>query len=345
MKKRKSPGILLAAAVVLMAAGCGNNGAKETAATETSGTETTAPETASAEVKETETTEAEATDTEADDTKAAANEAGASDEKEWHEVEINGQKFMTDGYLVQEPDCDIDITQAKFSDFGDYFGEEYPVTTESYKLMEGTDYEMEVVHISSETPGPVVYIVGGVHGDERAGWFTGSLMKKATISSGELYVLAPANAKGARELERYVDGEDMNRAFPGKEDGTPAEQTAAAIYGDIRDKQPEFLFDLHEAIIYTEGRDFLGSTLIFTDLSKMEDLFFDLLFATQDGTICSQPFNYNGPGPAGSINSVVTTELGIPTVTVETFRGFQIENRVADQLAIVEFVLQYKGMR
>lgn len=264
---------------------------------------------------------------------------------EWYEVEINGDTFLTNGYLVQEPECTIDIESAVFSDFGDHFTEEYPVTVDTYRLLEGSEYEMEVYHIASENPGETVYIVGGVHGDERAGWFAGELLRNATISGGELYVLAPANAKGARDLTRYVDEDDMNRCFPGNPDGTPGERAAVAIYSDIEEKNPDFLFDLHEAIVYTEGRDFLGSSLIFTDLDKMGDMFFDLLFATQDGDICSGPFGYNGPGPVGSINNTVTTNLGIPTITVETFRGFEIQKRVSDQLDIVEYVLAYKGMR
>ena len=76
----------------------------------------------------------------------------------------------------------------------------------------------------------------------------------------------------------------------------------------------------------------------------MEDLFFDLLFDTQDGKVTSRPFNVNGPGPAGSMNRTVAEELGIPAITVETFRGFPMERRVSDQLKIVAYVLRYKGM-
>lgn len=303
-------------------------------------TETTAAANPEGIKQETET--AQSPETEAG---AAGTSEAAADDAEWYEVEINGDTFLTDGYLVQEPECTIDIESADFSDFGEHFTEEFPVTVDTYKLMEGTEYEMGVYHIAAENPGETVYVVAGVHGDERAGWFAGKLLRNATISSGELYVLAPANAKGAKELKRYVDEDDMNRCFPGNADGTPGERVAAAIYGDIEEKNPDFLFDLHEAIIYTEGRDFLGSSLIFTDLEKMGDMFFDLLFATQDGEICSGPFGYNGPGPIGSINNTVTTNLGIPTITVETFRGFEIQKRVSDQLDIVEYVLSYKGMR
>ena len=76
----------------------------------------------------------------------------------------------------------------------------------------------------------------------------------------------------------------------------------------------------------------------------MEDLFFDLLFATQEGEVTSCPFGYNGPGPWGSMNRTVTDQLKIPAITVETFRGFPMERRVSDQLKVVAYVLRYKGM-
>jgi hypothetical protein len=48
----------------------------------------------------------------------------------------------------------------------------------------------------------------------------------------------------------------------------------------------------------------------------------DLLGATQNGEICSQAFDYFGPGPDGSINLAVTEQLTIPVITVgETYLG------------------------
>ena len=139
--------------------------------------------------------------------------------------------------------------------------------------------------------------------------------------------------------------QDLNRSFPGDPSGNEAERLADAIFSDIADKKPSIVLDLHEAIVLTQDRDFLGSTYIFTDLAGMEDLFFDLLAATGDGDICHNEFGFNGPGPEGSINATVTRSLRIPVITVETFRGFSIERRVYDQLDTVQFVLEYLGMR
>jgi predicted deacylase len=139
--------------------------------------------------------------------------------------------------------------------------------------------------------------------------------------------------------------QDLNRSFPGDPDGDEAQQLADAIFSDIRLRKPDIVLDLHEAIVMSQSRDFLGSTYIFTDLAGMEDLFFDLLFATQDGTICHNEFGYTGPGPDGSVNAEVTKRLHIPVITVETFRGFDIVRRVQDQLDTIGFVLDYYGMR
>ena len=264
-------------------------------------------------------------------------------DEQWQTVTIDGVEMLWDGYRVQEPESSIDIDTMSFSDFGDdLFTEQYPVKVETYTLAAGELTEAEVYHITAEQPGKTVYIVAGVHGDEIAAWYAGKLLRSATICSGELYVLAPANTNGARNVSRYVtDKQDLNRSFPGDANGTEAERFAAALFEDIGDKQPDLLLDLHEAIVYTEGRDFLGSTLIFTKLDGMEEMFFDLLFATQDGTICSNEFGYTGPGPEGSINATVTNELGIPSITVETFRGFPVERRVGDQIDVVQYVMQY----
>ena len=263
-------------------------------------------------------------------------------------VLINGSVFWVKDNRAIEPECLFNIQNMHPADFGASFSDNYPVVRESYLLCAGEAAETEVVHIHSENPGPAVYVVAGTHGDERAGWYAGLMLREVTVSCGDLYVLSIANVQGARAGRRYVTGsEDLNRSYPGSSD-SQAGRLAAAIFSDIREKAPEIVLDLHEAIVVQSGRDFLGSTLIFTNLSVTEefgDLFFDLRDATCDGEICFEPFGYNGPGPAGSLNNTVTTMLGIPVITVETFRGYPMEHRVEEHLEIAEYILLWKGMR
>lgn len=250
--------------------------------------------------------------------------------------------------VVIDPPYDFDPAEMIPSDFGDYFVDcDYPTTVSTYKIGEGTDIENEVTVLQGAEEGPAIYIVAGVHGDEIAGWMTGNLLKKVGIKAGTVYILSPANKWGAEAdpRTRYVtEDQDLNRSFPGDPNGNMAERIADSIFQDIKRVDPVFLFDLHEARSNAENRDFLGSSLIYTDLTEMSDMYLDMLMATESGELCSERFNFYGPGPVGSINNTVTTQLGIPTITVETYRGYELERRIGDQLDIVEYVLTYYGL-
>lgn len=263
-------------------------------------------------------------------------------------VVVAGEKvaWNSDWNMAIEPDSSLDIFDMKFSDFGDFFEEEYSVEVSSYIIAQGSAAETTVWHIHSENEGPTIYISGGIHGDERAAWYAGVLMKDCTISCGDLYVLSQANIIGANKVSRRVSGtDDPNRFFPGDPNGTLTQVLDYAIFSDIQDKNPDLVLDLHEAIVVSKSREFLGSTYIFTTLEDIDMLIFDLLAATEDGDICHNAFSATGPGPAGSLNSTVSNVLGIPVITVETFRGFDIYRRVYDQLDTIQFILEYYGMR
>lgn len=247
--------------------------------------------------------------------------------------------------MMVDPPYDFDPKEMLPGDFGEFFTEHYDVARSEQKIMEGTPYETTMTVIESAQPGPTVFVVAGVHGDEAAAWNAGYLLQKAEIKTGKLYVIAPGNALGAKNLTRYVvDKLDLNRSFPGNPNGNPAEQIADAILSQIKEAQPVMLLDLHEARNSSLSRDYLGSSLIYTELDGMEDFFFDMMIATQMGDICSEPFAIHSPGPVGSINRTVTCELSIPSITVETFRGYPMERRISDQLDIVQYALRYYGM-
>ncbi|MDF3004225.1 MAG: Succinylglutamate desuccinylase/aspartoacylase [Oscillospiraceae bacterium] len=245
-----------------------------------------------------------------------------------------------------DPPYNIDFAHTFPEAFAECFSNDYEVTRTSYLIGRGTEFENEVTVISSKEKGASFYIVAGVHGDEEAAWRAGELLKKVKIKAGTLYILAPANRQGAtaNPLSRYVTGYlDLNRNFPGNEHGNLAQMMAHSIYEDIKRVDPTFVLDLHEARPEEETRDFLGSSLIFTDLGEKTDLLMQIISETQQGTLCSESFNYFSPAPNGSINKTVSLELAIPTITVETFRGYLMETRVSDQLGMVgRFLIEYE---
>lgn len=250
-------------------------------------------------------------------------------------------------------ELDADPEQWRLNDFDGCFETRFYTDKEEYLLLAGASEENTVQILRGKEDGPTIYLVAGVHGDETAGWRAGNLLKQATLKAGTLYILSPANTYGAGQNRRRTEsGRDLNRSFPGKSDGWDAERIAASIYADIRDKQPELVLDLHEAVAKEDNYaalganyDALGNSLICQSLDGIGELVLDALLDSEAGELCSGGLALYGSPPAGSLNRTVTEELGIPVITVETLRAEPLAQRVQNQLELVEFALEYYGMR
>lgn len=277
----------------------------------------------------------------------ASTDETDEDYEEWVKDQDETETSIQEDVIPIDPEYTFEFENMEASDFGGFFLKDYESRTEWYPLAEGTEWENQAVHISGAENGAVIYIVAGVHGDEEAAWQAGKLLQKISIKAGNLYILSPANCWGARKdpKSRYViSHEDLNRSFPGNPEGNAAERIADAIYKDIQDKSPDFVLDLHEARPVQEEYDFLGNSLIFTDMAENMEILMDMVSETEAGTLCSEPFGLYGPGPDGSVNAEVSRGLKIPVITIETFRGYSMETRITDHMDLVQYVLQEFGM-
>lgn len=213
-------------------------------------------------------------------------------------------------------------------------------TEEQYAIAVGTEWENTVVVRRGAAEGPTIYIIGGVHGDETAGWTAANLLKELCPKAGTVYILSHANVYGAERDQRKTRSDrDLNRNFPGDPEGWDAERIAASIFTDVAARSPDLLLDLHE----TKGpqanapeRDDLRNAVIVNDVAPIGDLVWELT-VEGDLTLLGSP-------PAGSVNRTVSEQLGIPAITLETWRGETLAERVARQLAFVETVLAFYGM-
>lgn len=251
------------------------------------------------------------------------------------------------GQSASEPDAPelpvLDSVQALDTltpaDFG-CFMTEHPTERDSYTLLPGEETAVTVQVLAGAEDGPAIYVVGGTHGDELAGWYAGLLLKKADVQAGTVYIAAPLNRYGAEHDRRQTRGGwDLNRHFPGDPEGNEAQRLAAALFEDIRDKQPALVLDLHEARLHTDGRDNLGGSVICQDMSLIDELVFSLLTDSDGGPLSvSRPLTLYGSPPEGSLNRTVTEDLGIPVLTVETDRTLPLNLRVQDHLRLAECV-------
>lgn len=101
--------------------------------------------------------------------------------------------------------------------------------------------------------GPVVAILGGVHGDEPEGVFAARALidMDVPLLRGEILVVPVAHpAAFAADTRCAPDGGNLARAFPGDPNGSPVERVAAALTSDILNRA-DVLIDLH-----TAGRDY-----------------------------------------------------------------------------------------
>ncbi len=168
-------------------------------------------------------------------------------------------------------------------------------------ILEGTLYETPVYTFSSNVEGPKVAIIGGIHGDEVAGWMAAERLIERTDYKGTVMIIPYANILADIVKQRYLgignsgyitnqrlslisDDEryenkdvsglssikftDLNRSFPGDSNGTDTQKIAKALYDVIMDFSPNFLVDLHESrhnYSVTKGSgdtNYLGTSLI-----------------------------------------------------------------------------------
>ncbi len=95
---------------------------------------------------------------------------------------------------------------------------------------------------------PKVLIVGGLHGDELVGMVAARILVNKLRDMnvrGTVRVIPIANELGLYMRSRVnpIDGKDLNRVFPGREDGSVSERIAARIWRYVIES--EYVIDLH----------------------------------------------------------------------------------------------------
>jgi len=141
---------------------------------------------------------------------------------------------------------------------------------EQRMLMAGTPYETPYYVYGTGVLGPIVTVLGGVHGNEPGGWLAAErLVAQVRPNIGGLLVVPQANRQAIALFERTTDElGDLNRLYPGDRDGLPMAQMAHEIVQTLRDFHATHVIDMHESWSFyrdrTEtqtGTAFLGQTL------------------------------------------------------------------------------------
>ena len=216
-------------------------------------------------------------------------------------------------------------------------------------LLEGTSWETAVHTYVTDKQVPKIAIVGGIHGDELAGWTTalelvGDFNEDLPGICGEILLIPQANILADTLEDRYpgrkgavsgvgtVDGvkySDLNRSFPNGRASNATEATITisdAIRAAVESFDPDYIIDLHESRHSWTEQDItstsLGDTLIF----KNEALFMDDLLYYYNQVYLEEgetQFTSNPASTKGSFNYYFSNLYPDKVVfTIETNRGY-----------------------
>jgi hypothetical protein len=137
-------------------------------------------------------------------------------------------------------------------------------------LMAGTPQETPLYIFGTGLPGPVLAVLGGVHGNEPGGWLAADdLLANLRPATGAFLLIPRANRLATQQFVRTTDDlGDLNRLYPGDANGLPMARMADEIVRTLREFRASVVVDMHESwAFYTDrtesqtGTAFLGQTV------------------------------------------------------------------------------------
>lgn len=228
-------------------------------------------------------------------------------------------------------------------------------------LLAGTPSETELVVRDSGATGPVVFVLGGVHGNEPGGWAAADDVATWEPAAGSLLVLPRANVQAITDFVRTTDEiGDLNRLYPGRaESDLLMERMAAEIVGIAHEFAVDVLLDMHESWAFYAGRAqdgtaFLGQTVTAGNGPRNPTLTRTLVERANDAVTVERdrlivrdgsPFGNPNSGRGRSSLAVGAYVPGLTPILVEMGQEGQPEARRTDlHLLVARTLLGELGM-
>lgn len=192
--------------------------------------------------------------------------------------------------------------------------------------------------------GPTLLVMGGMHGDEPAGYLAAEQLLTWDIKRGTLVVVPRAHRLAIEKGERGYPG-NMNAMFPGDASGDLMHRLAAALWELVKLTKPDLFLTLHESVgFHRDDPERFGQTLTydfdrFTPLmqSVLDRVNPDLPEAREQFLLFVKPYRTCPTYCAGKW-------LNLPATSIETCRQLPVETRVRHQLLMVMGFMDHLGM-
>lgn len=213
-------------------------------------------------------------------------------------------------------------------------------------LLPGTKNATTLVEIDSGNPGPTVWISGGVHGSELAGWQAAEQIAKWDIAKGRLIVIPHANQPAVAQQVRFPKGgTDLNRQFPQRAGQKANGALAGALWRELQRYKPDWVFDLHEAMSNRNSdKNSVGQTIIVHPKGGMSALAGRIIKQLNGSLTNKQSFQVIRNPVQGSLAWAAGEVLGTNAAIVETSRIYALASRVQWHLRLMRYALADLGM-
>ena len=208
-------------------------------------------------------------------------------------------------------------------------------------------YETPFYTIIGKTEHPKILVDGGMHGDEIASYMAcDSIIRNINILEGTLIIIPRLNILACQQNRRYINM-DLNHAFPGNIGSDTYEfRLAYELMYNVDSIKPDIIINLHEAYNkydseYKNDSDKAFGQIVITCIKPFEDLLvntvYDINMNIPHKDYKFNPHYYSYRDYSSMDNFV--SKFEIKSYTVETYRGFKIEDRVKlQQIAVLQFM-------
>lgn len=210
--------------------------------------------------------------------------------------------------------------------------------------------------LKGKTELPIIIIDGGIHGDEVAAYMAcDTLLKYLKVDTGTVVIIPRLNILACNAVKRGLKN-DFNRVFPGDKNSADYEYRLAYEFMKLVDSlKPEVVINHHEARNKFDREEYkvnpdkaFGQVLI-TCITPNEDLITKALNNLNE-KIKKPEYLYNiqyYPLQQNHSLDNIVSKLKIKSYTVETYRGFNLVDRIkmhllADQAFFEEIGIKYK---
>ncbi|MEQ8200890.1 MAG: succinylglutamate desuccinylase/aspartoacylase family protein [Syntrophomonadaceae bacterium] len=221
-------------------------------------------------------------------------------------------------------------------------------TTKTVTIAPGTKYATPLYIIDSGKAGPTVMIVGGVHGNETAGYKAAAKVTDFDISKGRLLVLPRANQRAVEAHTRALGGADLNRDFPKSKSDSADNTLSKAIFGVVKGYGVDWLMDMHEGANYQKvtSSSSVGQSCIYYPDSSTRTVATRIVNSMNANINTSyKKFSLLRYPVSGSLSRAAAVVCGTKAFIFETCSRDPLDTRIDRQIKAANILLGYLGMK